>query len=138
MASFDIRILKHGRERYEIEEVAVCGVTVDAGESEIVFPSEYEGKAVTHIGYEQKFTPGEMRYHDWHHPAQGMDYEPARYDLKAVELNIPATVCRIVLPKEIKSVSYLAFSRVADRSVINIDPENPYLTVDGEGKIHGV
>ncbi len=135
MARFDIRVLKQGREGYERELVAVCAVTAEKGEEEIVFPSHYEGREVTHIGYEQEYTEGEMRYHDWHHPAQGMEYEPARYDARAVCLHIPATVRRIVIPKGVKSVGSVAFRDFADHAVIEIDPENPYLTKSDEGYI---
>ena len=135
MTKFDISVVRHGSVSYAISDLTVTNITVDEGDTEIIFPEVFEGKPVTHIGYKEKFSEAEERYHDWHHPAQGMEIVPARYDAEAVTFCIPKSVTRIFIPASVKEVSYRAFAKVDTRRVVEIAPENPYIEVRENGYI---
>lgn len=136
MAQFDIRIVREGEVGKEEELVSVYAVHLEEGESEIVFPESFEGRPVTHIGYGERYQEGQFRYHDWHHPAQGGDYYPERYEACSHSLCIPHTVSRIYIPKTVERVGYDAFSGFENPGAIEIDPENSHLAKSDKGRIY--
>ena len=135
MARFDIRTVRYGTVGNEREYLSVTKVEVEEGETEIVFPDSFEGKPVTHIGYIEKFSEAEERYHDWHHPGQGMEYFPAHYETESICLRIPKSVTSIVIPACVKDVSFYAFDGIDLKKIVKIAPENPYIEIREKGYI---
>lgn len=135
MTKFDISVVRHGSVSYAISELTVTNITVDEGDTEIVFPEVFEGKPVTHIGYREKFCEAEERYHDWHHPGQGMEFFPAHYEREYVTFRIPQSVTRIFIPKTVKDVCYCAFKGVDVKRVVEIDPENTHVKIREDGTV---
>ena len=136
MPSFKILKIRDGEVGKEKVFLTVTSLSLDEGETEILFPESYGGETVTHIAFEERHYEAEFRYHDWHHPAQGGDYYPERYEAWPVKLDIPERVTKIRIPKTVKDVGYLAFRGVKDRSIVEIDPENPYVYMCENGYIH--
>ena len=135
MAKFKICTVRDGVVGKEKVFLAVTSLSLDEGETEMIFPESAGGETVTHIAFEERHYEAEYRDHDWHHPAQGGDYYPERYEAWPVELDIPESVTRIRIPKTVQRVGYLAFRRAKDRSIIEIDPENPYIIMREDGYI---
>lgn len=135
MPKFKILPVRHGVVGREKTYLSIAAVTVEEGETEIVFPAYHEGEPITHIGYSEKFEEAHMRFHDWHHPAQGEDYYPAAYSFRYERLNIPDTVERILIPETVTDVGYDAFYGV-DPERIEIDPKNTRLHRRKDGTIY--
>ncbi len=103
----------------------------------VVLPSEYEGRPITHFGYKQDFEEKEARWHDWHHPAQGMDYTPARYYLSCKFCEPPAHVKKVIFPATAKNIFTNIFNTDSvfhpERQysvLIEIDENNPVYRVE--------
>ena len=130
MATFKVELIRIG---YESENpdysyvTAVAAVEYAEDDEIVVFPSEYEGKPITHFGYEQRHREEQYRYHDWHHPAQGMEYDPGFYYYTDISITPPPHVKRLVFPKTAESITHTLVGSGA--LTIEIDPENPHLHV---------
>lgn len=131
MAEFNFRTIKTGTEGEELKEyVTILAIIPEKGEKIIQIPSHFEGKPVTFIGYRQGKLEGGMKYHDWHHPAQGFDdYEPARYFAERYSLfTLPKRVKKIIFPAEVKCIHTAVFNK--SRTITyEISPENKYYEV---------
>lgn len=133
MAKFSFAVIKIGKEGEELREtVSISYIEPEKGEKTIVIPSQADGKPVTHIGYIQGKEPGEMRYHDWHHPGQGFDgYEPGRFYAKETSLfEFPKGITKMIIPAEIECISPRAYSN-SKYITYEISPENRFFRAEG-------
>ena len=135
MARYETLKIRNGEAGKEEVFLAIASLKLEEDETEIIFPESAGGETITHIAFEERHYEAEYRDHDWHHPAQGGDYYPERYEAWPVELDIPERVRRIYLPATVRAVGYIAFRGVKDKSIIEIDPENPCLTRGEDGYI---
>lgn len=134
MAKFDIGIVRCGTVGKESEHLCVKDIVFEEGEEVIYIPGTYEGAPITHVGYREEHKEAEERWHDWHHPAQGMEYIPERYELEWAEIKTPTTLKRVVFPKETTNINPCFFDRRKEL-VFEIDPENEEYGISKEGKI---
>lgn len=134
MAQFDIGVVRYGTVGEEKRYLCIRDVTLDEGEEVLYIPGTYEGVEITHFGYREEHKEAEERWHDWHHPAQGMDYIPERYELEFVRKETPQSLKRVVFPKETTSINPYFFDK-QDGLVFEIDPENKEYGISKEGKI---
>ena len=134
MAEFKIEFINEGRSDSIVRHdtyLAVTDIKYDPTDTVIYMPETFDGKPITHFGFYHKFEPGYERYHDWHHPSQGMEYEPPTYTLYGKITKPHSRIKRVVFPKTARRI----FWNIMDdfnhkRGIIyEIDPENPYLTV---------
>ncbi|MBQ9746976.1 MAG: hypothetical protein IJW21_09185 [Clostridia bacterium] len=132
MADFRFCIIKCGKEGEELREfVSILEIIPEKGEKVIELPSHFEGKPVALIGYRQGKLEGGMRYHDWHHPAQGFDgYEPAEYFAEKYSLfSLPPRIKKIIFPAEIHAINVPVFNKKSKSITYEISPENQYYEV---------
>ena len=72
MAKFKFEKIQLGYEGKEITTVmALERIEFESGDTVVEIPSEHDGMPVTHILFRQSINPAHVRFHDWHHPAQG-------------------------------------------------------------------
>ena len=134
MARFDIGVVRQGTVGEEKRYLCIRDVVLEEGEEVLYIPGTFEGAIITHFGYREEHKEAEERWHDWHHPAQGMDYIPERYELDFVRIKTPKALKRVVFPKETTDINPYFFDR-RDELVFEIDPENKEYGKNKEGKI---
>ena len=104
-------------------------------EEEIIFPETYQGYPLTHLGYKQDKIDEHVRYHDYHHPAQGYgDVYPTEFfpSKDLVGSYFPDNLKRIFIPKTVKYIASTFFEKIpycCPNVIIEIDKENPYYEV---------
>ena len=129
MISFKFERVRWGYEgRISEEGVSLTSIEVTEGEDTVIIPESYEGEPVSFIGFSQRFTPAHLHWHDWHHPAQGADWEPDHYGYNYLTLSIPPSVRRLVIPSTVSKIYSSAFDK-CEGVTIEIDPNNPTYTV---------
>ncbi|MBR2651097.1 MAG: hypothetical protein IKD45_05495 [Clostridia bacterium] len=132
MAQFIIENLKEGIETSSglyTYHLTLTNIIWEEGDEVVVLPDKYEGKVITHFGYKQGYTPAEERWHDWHHPSQGMEYIPARFDLERSICTPPPHVKKVIFPRTAKDIFTNIFNTEYPldgsnkyRVIIEIDP----------------
>lgn len=133
MAKFKIQKLKWGSNTSFSLHATLCDVIFEPDDEIIYIPDTYKGEKLTHIGYVQGFEEAYERWHDWHHPAQGMEYVPERNFLSdRCRINVPSHIKKIVIPESATSINPNAF--VGSGFELEISPDNVLYTVK-DGKI---
>jgi len=136
MAKFQIRENRHGEEGSSLltRYVSIAEIEFEEGDEVVCLPDTYKGKPITHLGYGEKFVPAHEEWADWHHPGKGSDWVPDSYERKYLTFRVPIHVKKIVIPATIKDICYCAFE-FAKHVTFEVDPNNPYYTVNKKGKI---
>lgn len=132
MASFNFLTIKMGKEGEPLREaVSISAIFPDKGEKVIELPSHYNGKPVLCIGYHQGKLEGSVRYHDWHHPAQGFDgYDPALYFAKKdSNFALPPRIKKIIFPAEIRLFRPDVFNKKKN-IIYEVHPDNKFIRVE--------
>lgn len=103
--------------------LAVKDIIFEDDDREVFIPSEHNGIPVTHIAYRQGYVEEHVRFHDWHHPAQGDGYfVPKEYVVNtASAIMIPDHVEKLVFPASVTDIYGFAF-RFADPCKLVLDP----------------
>ena len=115
MAKFYFKTIKLGYEGQELKTViSLYDIDFEDGDEVVELPSTYEGNIVTHFGYSQGFNEAHVRFHDWHHPAQGEgDYCPAEYVLNYGRLLYrSSTLKKVIFPKTAKVICLWAYNHL--------------------------
>ena len=136
MAQFKFEKIQLGYEGKEITTVmALERIEFESGDTVVEIPSEHDGMPVTHILFRQSINPAHVRFHDWHHPAQGDgDLLPKEYTVCGVYIGyLPKSLKKIVFPATAKLI-YTADLNHCDTVTYEIPEENKGYTVKN-GKI---
>ena len=133
MAKFEYCLIKVGYEGKKIKTaLSISKITFSETDEVVEIPSSYEGKQVEYVGYEQGVTEAHVRFHDWHHPAQGDgEYVPTEYYPKENYFflnNLNDNVKKIIFPKADIMVYYRAFNRYSNQITYVIDEITGYKT----------
>ena len=135
MAKFDIKKIKIGNDKKGFSYIlSISDVVADDNEEIIALPETFEGETITHIGYKQEHEEGGERFHDWHHPAQGMEYVEERYYASLSYFHLPKSVKKLVIPNTIKEANFFTFSESTHIQFI-IDKDHPYLESAKQGNL---
>ena len=132
MAKFIFEKIKIGNLNEEYSYInSISDIVFDDGEKIVVLPEKINGEVVTHFNYTQIFEEGYERWHDWHHPAQGTEYIPPKYDKTSSNIVIPKYVEKIVIPKTITDIATSGL-KIHDNFLFEIDSENPRYEVKND------
>lgn len=135
MAEFIFQKIRLGYEGGKITTVmALEKIEFESGDTVVEIPAEHKGMPVTHIFYRQSVNPEHVRFHDWHHPAQGEgERVPTEYTVIGTYIDyFPESLKKIVFPATARCI-YKADLNRREGVTYEIPEENEYYTVrDGE------
>ena len=129
MTKFKVEKIKIGNNKDGFSyAVSISEVTNCENDEVILLPSEYNGETITHFGYKQGYTPFEERFHDYHHPSQGMEIIEEKYYKGISYIKLSKNVKKVVIPDTICDVCFFAFSEVENINEIDFPLDNhPHL-----------
>lgn len=138
MAQFKYETIKLGYvDKNQTTVLSLKEIVVEEDDEIIVIPEEFEGIAVTYIGYKQGKNEAYFKYHDWHHPAQGGDYIPEEYvALECDFLAKTSNLKKVIFPSAAKYINFSRINYFAKDVVFEISPDNKYYKVTKDGKIY--
>ncbi|MBQ7906958.1 MAG: hypothetical protein IJ309_03185 [Clostridia bacterium] len=132
MAIFDIGVVRYGRVGAERSYLCLKTIIFEETDEVVTLPGTYEGLPITKFGYGEVHREAEERWHDWHHPAQGTEIVPERYEFTYNTIVPPKHVKKIVFPKEMTDIYTYAFEN-CEHVAFEVDEENPdYTARDGK------
>ena len=134
MAKFEIGYIRSGAVGRESRSLSLKRIIFEEGDREIFLPGTFENEPITHFGCDEKYMPEEERWHDWHHPAQGTEILPERYETVFCYVSVPKHVEKIHFPKE---MTYIYTCSLENDSHVTyaVDENNPRYCADKNGRI---
>ena len=131
MAEFVFKRLRYGSEDKELSyALSLVGINFEPDDVVVEIPESYNGEPVKNIAIEESYLSPQPRYHDWHHPTQGIDgYDPGEYSLKEsywFYYGDKSKLKKVIFPASATWISLKAVNDNRPAGVsIRISPDNP-------------